>query len=325
MDAEVADSHVFAGPHRESSDPGGSEVPALKTSDKCRSSSEVPSQRNMQLEGDEIDSESTSPSHSKASGTSSSTSAYATDKRHRTTMILLASYASAVTLACVYLIMATMQSKSHELESLPDIKPLDANEFQYIPENASLPPGHRLQLGQPGQFGHILVEPLRITQEPLEFVHFSGEQKQTRSKTSPVLKLWVRLTNLSENQLIAPLDRTLLFKRDFDEQESSFLANNFIHSSAVGSMPLLMYDHPLSSEWDIRDQKLGTVLKPGESMVTYLPSEPAITDQLDGPAFWRMHLRKGFNDATGNGVTTLVDVEFDASQIVEDSALASSS
>ncbi|MCA9073643.1 MAG: hypothetical protein KDA93_01320 [Planctomycetaceae bacterium] len=284
VEPTVNDSHVLGGPHGRS-----------------------------RLTGDARDA---TPHETQSSTGAPSPSASAvSDRRPRLAMILLASYASAVTLACLYLVIAAMQSKSHELENLPDVEPLEANEFRYVPEHAGLPPGHTLPLGRPQQFGHILVEPLRVSYEPLEFVHFSGDEKQTRKASSPVLKLWVRLTNLSDDQQIAPLDPMLLFKRDFDETESQTLTNNLIHSRSSEHPPVHMFDHPLSSEWDLRDQRLGEVLKPGESIVTYLPSEPTRIDQLDRSSLWRIHLRKGFNDSTGHGVTTLVEVEFDPQQV----------
>ncbi|MEZ6144373.1 MAG: hypothetical protein R3B91_02850 [Planctomycetaceae bacterium] len=262
--------------------------------------------------------------HQKSVGVPSASTTVSSDKRQRMAMTLLASYASAVTLACLYLIMLVMQSGSHELENLPDVEPLDANEFRYAPENASLPAEHTLPLGHKQQFGHILVEPLRIAREPIEYVHFTGNTRLKHERTSPVLQLWVRFTNMSEDQVIAPLDRTLLFKRDFDDESSQLLANNFIRSEnsadGTGGSTVYMLDHPLTSEWDIRNQHLGEQLAPGESIEIFLPSQLEGIDSLSGSALWRMHIRKGFHAATGHGVTTLVDIVFDTQQIEDSSS-----
>jgi len=316
----VTDSHILAESNHSSADEGSSELPLLNGPHRSDKSSELPSSFDLQLSEAETQTSDrpTGRKNRKDAGTRHGSPTESADKRRRMLLILLASYASAVTLACLYLLMTVMQSRSHELENLPDVEPLEANEFRYAPEHASLPAGHTLPLGQQQQFGHILVEPLRITRQPLEYVHFSGDKKQKHENTPPVLQLWVRFTNLSDDQVIVPLDRTLLFKRDIDDDSSQLLANNFIRSDRASrgdGSTAYMLDHPLSSEWDIRDQHLGERLEPGESVEMFLPSQPEGLDQLDGPSVWRMHIRKGFHAPTGHGVTTLVDVVFDTMQI----------
>jgi hypothetical protein len=74
-----------------------------------------------------------------------------------------------------------------------------------------------------------------------------------------------------------------------------------------------MYDHPATSEWDLAGQQLGLRLAPGEAVETYLPSAEAATS-LSGPLVWRIHFRKGFSPR-GYGVTALVDVLFDSTEI----------
>ncbi len=319
---QVTDSHVLAGSNHSSTNEGSSELPVLNGPHRSDKSSELPSSLDLQLSEAEMQTSDrpTGRKKRKDAGTLQGSPTESTDKRRQLLLILLASYASAVTLACLYLLMTVMQSRSHELENLPDVEPLEANEFRYAPQHALLPAGHTLPLGQQQQFGHILVEPLRITREPLEYVHFSGDTKQKHESTPSVLQLWVRFTNVSHDQVIVPLDRTLLFKREFDDESSQFLTNNFIRSdrasSGDGSMAYIL-DHPLSSEWDIRNQHLGERLEPGESVEVFLPSQPEGLDQLDGPSVWRMHIRKGFHTPTGHGVTTLVDVVFDTQQIEE--------
>src|SRR5690606_928719 len=97
-------------------------------------------------------------------------------------------------------------AKPHHLESLPDIRPESETNLSYVPVHAELAPGHTLRIGEQRRFGNILVEPLRITREPIDFVHYSGAAKVTRPATQPVLKLWLRFTNVSDEQTIAPLD-----------------------------------------------------------------------------------------------------------------------
>ncbi len=238
--------------------------------------------------------------------------------RQRLLLILLASYASAVTIAFLYLLATGAAGRPHDLENLPDVAPLDEAEFQYVPQQASLPPGHELRIGESRQFGYIRVEPLRVTKGMVEFIHFSGYPQPSVPVNVPALKLWVRFTNVSKDQRIAPLDRLLLFKRDYLEQSDQILSNNFIRNRAnhSESLPLLLVlDHPLTSEWNLKQQPLGVRLNPGESVVTFLPSQSVGMEKLHGDLLWRMHIRKGYHAPTGHGVTTLVEVAFSENDI----------
>lgn len=235
-------------------------------------------------------------------------------RRRSLLLIALISYASAATLALLYLLFSLSRGRPHALESLPDVPPLDVQHGEVMklaPADVDLPPGHRLLLGESRRFGNILVEPLRIVVEPVEFQHFSGRTAVDKAATPPVLKLWLRFTNVSESQSIAPLDPDLVFRRAMLEHGAR--ANQFVRRVAdenTDGPQVLLYDHPISSEWDLRDQQLGVRLAPGESLETYLPSgeEGAA---LSGPLVWRVHFRKGYSPQ-GFGVTTLVDVEFEA-------------
>ncbi|MGD9857794.1 MAG: hypothetical protein AB7U20_22860 [Planctomycetaceae bacterium] len=245
-------------------------------------------------------------------------------RRQRLVVILLASYASAATIALLYLLVTGAVGRSHELESLPDVAPLKSDEFRYAPHHASLPPGHQLRIGESRRFGNILVEPLRVTKGLVEFVHFSVSAPQPHPESVPALKLWVRLTNLSTDQRIAPLDRVLLFRRDFLEDSEQVLTNNFIVSRDAPPPPslppadprcLFVLDLPLTSDWNLKQQQLGVRLAPGESVETYLPSQSEGIDTLRGELVWRMHIRKGYNAVTGHGVTTLIEVAFNDQDI----------
>ncbi len=238
--------------------------------------------------------------------------------RQRLLLIVLASYASAVTIALLYLLATDMSGRAHDLESLPDVAPLDVAEFQYAPQQASLPPGHELNIGESRQYGYIRVEPLRVTKGMVEFVHFSGHALPSAPESVPAFKLWVRFTNVSKDQRIAPLDRLLLFKRDYLDESDQVLSNNFIKGRAdrAETQPLLfVLDHPLTSEWNLKQQSLGVRLNPGESVVAFLPSQSEGMADVHGDLLWRMHIRKGYHAATGHGVTTLVEVAFNEDEI----------
>lgn len=257
----------------------------------------------------------------------------------RLAFVLLLSYASAVTLFLAYLLYVVRFGEPHPLESLPDVVPnyretlpdvepvTDKNGKvlpQIVAEDAEMPVGHTLRLGETQRFGNVRVTPLKVTREMLEFVHYSGDEQQTRPAAGPVLKLWLKFENASEDQTFAPLDRELLYLRGPTQRDRYGMhANNFVaavdEKRPDGDL-VLVYDLVLTDVWDPKDQSLGSegtahLLKPGEEMVTYIPTEPQGIDALDGELVWRVHFRKGYNPESGRGVTTLIEVVFDAESI----------
>lgn len=239
---------------------------------------------------------------------------------NRTLLLALGGYALVVTLICVLLLSLLAAARSgSQLESLPDVAPEPVGKMSLIPANAVLPAGHLLALGERQTFGLLQVEPLRITRGPLRFV-YAGTSGEQGFQSEPVLKLWVKLTNVSAEQSFAPLDGKLLFRRSKDHLR----ANNFVvrKSDQEHGLPLVMIHHdPLLSEadWSLEQQQLGHVLKPGESLETYLPTTEEGLDQLSGELIWRMHVRKGHSQS-GHGVTTLVEVSFHEDQIEPEGA-----
>ena len=234
----------------------------------------------------------------------------------RKTFLMLVVYASIMTALALGMAFLLLTSQQRQLESLPDVVPQFNDDGEIarvlVPMDAELPPGHRLRLGASQRFGDLKVTPLRVTREPLEFSHYQG--KETRDPAGEVLKLWVKFENVGDHARgFTPLDGELLFYRVFDKGQ--FKANNFLaeESSEGPQNVVAIFDQSPESDWDLVGQKIGTVLKPGETWETYAPSEvdpPA----FEGPLVWRLHLRKGIAD-NGWGVTTLVEVEFDASQV----------
>lgn len=232
--------------------------------------------------------------------------------------LVLISYASAITLALLFLLFrdATSKPQPHQLESLPDVAPLEEGQFLHYPVDAPLPPGHVLPLGEKQRLGNIEIEPLRVTKEPVEFVHYSGNTKKQKPASGEVLKLWLRLTNVSQDQQIAPLDAELLFTRKLTS-DGRLVANNFVYREEdkdENGPFVYVFDHPLTSDWDLAGQQLGHVLQPGESIEVFIPSDEAGLAQLSGECLWRIQLRKGYSPA-GYGVTTLVDVAFSTDEV----------
>lgn len=236
--------------------------------------------------------------------------------RSKIGFVLLASYASAMTIIALMLFMKGGDTKPHHLESLPDVEPESADSLSYVPVKATLPPGHTLALGEKQRFGNIEVQPIRVVKEPLEFTHYNAEANVQRPPTDHVYKLWLRFTNVSDDQQIAPLDSDLLFRWVVKAELQQEFSNYYLFAAGTEDdrQVIPAYRHSKTSDWDLKGQQLGHVLAPGESFETYISSTDQLGNDLADEMKWRLQFRKGFSPS-GNGVTTLVDVTFRESDV----------
>lgn len=228
-------------------------------------------------------------------------------------LILLISYASAITLALIFLLTRD-NTKPHHLESLPDVAPEKENALSYVPVNATLAPGHTLRIGDKQRFGNLEVEILRVTREPIEFVHYTGNTGRTRAPSEPVFKLWLKFTNVSNDQTFQPLGRQLVLRwvtnSKGQERSNFYIAPR--NASAGDEPQAQLYHLSSASDWDLKDQNLDAEIGPGESMECYLATEEGVN--VEGDLAWRVQFRKGLSPS-GNGVTTMIEVAFDPNQL----------
>lgn len=243
----------------------------------------------------------------------------------RKQFLMVASYASAVTLILIY-VLFLRPVRTHQLESLPDLKPpVDSSGeigMKVAPPDADVAPGHVLRLGESRRFGNVRVTPLRVTRAPLAFRHFDKSSKSKREPSAPVLKLWLKLENVSSNQTFAPLDRLVVYKRGFADSGVIVKTNAFLGSETErrkGREGQLHYLYPLpeESEWLITGQVIDDDLAPGATLETFLPSEENV-DLTGDDLVWRFQFRKGYHPRSRRGVLTLVDVRFRADQIEDE-------
>lgn len=238
---------------------------------------------------------------------------------------IVAGYAAALTLLFLLLLATGRLSLSgaHSLESLPDIKPLKSNEFQAVPDRASLPPFHDLNLGESRRFGDVMVTPLRVTREAIAAVDSSRKGARPEQRTTgAVFKLWFRIENVATDIAFAPWDVGLMCHRtpEFGD-DASTLANSWLKASEDGGETetrILNYLHPVESQFALMDQHSGRQLQPGESCETFVASSEEVQHlalKTVQQFRWRLQLRKGINRSSGNGVTTLIDVHFVPSEI----------
>ncbi len=239
----------------------------------------------------------------------------------RVLFVIVASYASAMTLGFLYL---WARGSSSTLD-LPDVRPKFKN-GQYgltLVEEDPLVSAYRLKLGESKRYGNLMVTPLKVTRGPLEFVHF-GDEKQTKPATlTPVLKLWVKFENVSSDQTFPALDERLLFQRAPDRDNPlQDRSNNYVCQQSECKRKgkrIPVYTFPIGGEWLLKGQELDTPLKPQQEWETYIPSIDEDLSSLKGPLCWRVHFRKGYNPQSMWGVTTVVEVEFDSKDIQADS------
>lgn len=237
-------------------------------------------------------------------------------------LAVLLSYAIAITIGFVYLLYnGSARPGSYGLESLPDPVPPKRKTSGVYRETDPLPAGHDLQIGDRQRFGNIEVTVLKVTRGPIQFRHFSDTSK-VRLPSAPVLKLWLRFKNVSEDQEIAPLDDHLLFHR-IGRDRLTYHSNQFVVRAEQKSNPdakrVIAYDHIIGSGWDLADLSLDKPLQPGESRDYYVPTCENDLEVLTGELLWRVHIRKGFS-ARGNGVTTLFEVRFNSDIIRDETA-----
>lgn len=233
--------------------------------------------------------------------------------------VILASYASAITIAFLVLLLKLIYDNGHphQLESLPDVPVQKENELTYVAPYSGLPRGHTLRLGEKQRFGNIEVTPLAVIEDPIEFAHYSGDAQRKRPASAPVWKLKLLLKNVSTDQKIAPLDRRLVLRRVSRRGQAAEFTNYFITNEGTRDRQaptIQIYRLPVDSDWDMAGQELGKVLAPGESYETYLAASEEETSQLSRHLVWRVQIRKGYS-SSGNGVTTIFQVAFDKDQV----------
>lgn len=233
----------------------------------------------------------------------------------------LPGYAIAVTAILLYLALSgrIQLSGMHPLESLPDVRPLAPNEFQKIPQSAALPANHQLKLGESRRFGDVLVTPVKVTVEPLEFEQFQSGLPEPSLRTPPVLKLWLLFRNVADNYAFPPIDAALLSHRSpAHSTDPTTLANSFllVNKTQPNPIRLLNFLQDPDSNFLLTGQTTGQVLQPGQELLTWVPSASLPDPFLPSDNYtWRIQFRKGVHTNSGHGVTALVECNFNALQI----------
>ena len=202
------------------------------------------------------------------------------EQRPPLTLVLLGSYASAATLAILWLLWSG-PGRSTPPETLP--RPSSPEVARRL---AALTPLSEDRLTSIGK---------TITVGSLEFT--TTEVKIGRVPLSGggdgALILMARLKNISSDEIFAPLEKALIRPPDSGSSETLIEA---------GDVPIETYPLAISSERSLSGQSFQK-LKPGETVETILVSDRDAKDKLSDSMTWRVRLRVNPSHASTVGVT----------------------
>jgi hypothetical protein len=226
-------------------------------------------------------------------------------------LLLIASYASALTLACLWVVVTgrarlrdpqPVQPAEIEAQSEPGRR---ADRSLKVEPEPPLAPDHITSLGKPLRLGSLELTPLGVRSQRvvLDRALLDGGRRNVRDGGAAALVLRLRLRNLSSDAIFAPLDEAFIRERDHGSPESFIETGN---DERIYIFPLA-----IQSEWSIRGQAF-PVLKPGESAETMVVSSPEARGRAADPMTWRVRLRTGLDE------TEVVGVQFRIADIGRD-------
>jgi hypothetical protein len=222
-------------------------------------------------------------------------------------LLLLGSYASALTLAIAWLLWT-----GRTVRGLPSSEPEPTAKITLTKNSRQgpgrlsdrippLPARNLVGLGNTLKVGDLEITPRSIVRRGLELVRLEGATGDRR-EGSPSLVLEMSLINRSGAQGLAPLEPA--FVRDSNiAVDQAFIEN-------PGGRRISMFRLATESEWSIEGQVFPT-LGPGEGTDTILVSEPVQVHELSGALIWHVKLR------TSVFQTDVVGVRFTPQDVVD--------
>jgi hypothetical protein len=203
-------------------------------------------------------------------------------------MILLASYASAVTLGMLFLIAQNHQRRSSDTPAFFPITH-DSRPEQHSPAKltswiANLVPiadENRFKIGETRTLGELEITPRLVEWAAVTLIHVAGE-RESRDGGNDALQLSLEIKNLSQTRMIRPIDLADLREQDRGASQSVIITGP---NSVIGNYPLAR-----ESEWAIDGQEF-PALQPGASASYRIVSEPEVRARCTSQMLWRLPLR----------------------------------
>jgi hypothetical protein len=219
--------------------------------------------------------------------------------------VLLGSYASAMTLACLWLVWQARRPEPPAADTIPSNSRPDLPSVNPAAPSApiALPQDRITTLGQPLRRGAVELTPLEVRVGQVELAHVGvGGEADWRDGGPGALFLHIRLTNTSSDAAFAPLEAAFVREPDRGRPES------FLESPTgerIDTYPL-----PQASEWTIVGQSFRE-LQPGESFETVLVSTAESAARFGPEMTWRVRLRTD----PAPGRTEMVGVRIRSSEV----------
>jgi hypothetical protein len=221
-------------------------------------------------------------------------------------MVLLMSYASAVTIALIWVLWSNRRAREN-VEAEPSAAESRTDSESTSDQNRrslarpAIGANHLVGLGETVRLGLISVTPVSVSSGAVTLVRNFGDHEK-RSGGKGALKLRLRLKNLSEDSVIAPLDVALLRPRPGGDAET------VIETGNEDEPYISMYSLALESEWSIQEEEFRD-LEPGSGYETTIVSAPGATAKTSPAMTWRVRLQ------TDSGHFEDLGVRFRASEI----------
>ena len=220
-------------------------------------------------------------------------------KRARWSTVLLASYASALTIGLAWTLLKDRQRERLEIQAPP-------SPVAVVPEAARQsglsrkvePPEpilgrHFARMGKPLRVGDLEITPVEVSRQAVALERatpYAVPDRKSGGKGALILRL--KLRNTAKDAVFAPLDQAYVRER------GQGIVDTYVETA--GGERVYPYPLAIESEWSIVGQRFGE-LRPGESRVAAIASAPDAPPDSEGPFTWRFRLRTGINrtDAIG--------------------------
>ncbi len=217
-------------------------------------------------------------------------------------MLVLASYASAVTVALIWFVIIPRFQGKTDLEGFTPGASRVAVGSRRTPHKveqaAPIPANHMAKLGQPLKIGALEITPLEMVRENIRLKRTTITGKaEEKDGGNGALSLKIRVRNTSKDVVFAPLDEAFIRDRD------NSVPDSFVELDS--GERVYLYPLPVESEWSVVGQDFPE-LKPGEVKETCVVTVAEFPGS-SGDQTWHLKLRTGLESTEMIGVKIPAD------------------